>query len=108
MIFNGGFPAAGDDDDVLDSRLQRFFDAILNDRLVYDGQHLLRLRLRCGQKSGAEPRGRENSFSNFGWHLSPVWCGAGAVGNSRIVFRRWLCYVYVFGKTTSMAYVIAE
>ena len=61
--------AAGHDDDVLDAGMQRLLHAVLDDRLVDDRQHLLRLRLGGGQEPGAEPGGGKDSFSNFGGHL---------------------------------------
>ena len=36
MIFDGGLAAAGHDDDVLDSGMHRFLDAVLNDGFVHD------------------------------------------------------------------------
>ena len=108
MIFDRGLAAAGDDDDVLNAGMQRFFDAILNDRLVDDGQHLLGLRLGCRQESGAEPRGRENSFSNFGWHLFQFGAPQARFATRELCFADGCAMYMCSGKTTSMAYVIAE
>ena len=66
--------APGHDDDVLDSRMQRLFHAVLDDGLVHQRQHFLRLRFGGGQKSGAESRGGEYGFANFCGHLLTV-CG---------------------------------
>ena len=41
-----------------------FLDAVLNDRLVDERQHLFRLRLGGGKKAGAEAGGREDDFAN--------------------------------------------
>ena len=54
----------GDDDDLLDPRGDRFLDAVLDDRLVDEGQHLLGLRLGGGQEAGAPAGGREDSFAD--------------------------------------------
>ena len=59
VILDGVLAAAGDEDDVVDAGGDRFLDAVLNDRLVDERQHLFRLRLGRGQEPGAEPGGRE-------------------------------------------------
>ena len=56
--------AAGDDDDLLDAGGDRLFDAVLDDRLVDQRQHLLGLRLGGGQEPCAPAGGREDCFSN--------------------------------------------
>ena len=42
----------------------RFFDAVLDDRLVDQRQHLLRLRLGGGKESGAETGGGKDGFAD--------------------------------------------
>ena len=41
-------------------------DAVLDDRLVDEDEHLFRLRLGGGQKPGAESGGREDGLANRG------------------------------------------
>jgi hypothetical protein len=48
---------------LLDASGARFIDGILDQRFINDRQHLFWHRLRCGQKSGAETRDRQNSFT---------------------------------------------
>ena len=64
VIFDRVLAAAGDQDDVVDARGDRLFDAVLDDRLVDERQHFLRLRLGGGQKSGAETGGGEDGFAD--------------------------------------------
>ena len=42
----------------------RFLDAVLDDRLVDQRQHLFRLRLGGGKEPGAEAGGGEHSFAD--------------------------------------------
>ena len=64
VIFDRVLAAAGDDDDVADAGLDGFLDAVLNDRLVDEDEHLFRLRLRRREKPGAESGGREDGLAN--------------------------------------------
>ena len=52
------------------ARRDRLLDAVLDDRLVDERQHLLRLRLCCGQEPRAETGGGENGLANL---LRCVW-----------------------------------
>ena len=65
VVFHGAFAAAGDDDDVLDARCDRLFDAVLDDGLVDQRQHLFGDDLGGGQKTRAQAAGGENNFANF-------------------------------------------
>ena len=56
MILDGVLAAAGDEDDVVHARGDGFFDAVLDDRLVDERQHLFRLRFRGWQEAGAKTR----------------------------------------------------
>ncbi len=56
--------AAGDDDDLLDAGGDRLFDGVLDDRLVDERQHLLRLSLRRRQEPGAPSGGRKDGFAD--------------------------------------------
>ena len=64
VIFDRVLAAAGDQDDVVDARRDRFFDAVLNDRLVDQRQHFLRLRLGRGKEAGAETGGGEHGLAD--------------------------------------------
>src|SRR5262245_54564014 len=55
VIFNRTLAAPGDEENPFDARLLQFFDDVLNDRLLSDGEHLLRMRLSGWQKSGPHP-----------------------------------------------------
>ncbi len=68
MIFNGLLAAAGDDDDLVAAGCHRFFDAVLDDRLVDEREHFLGLGFGGGQEARAEAGGGENGFANFHGH----------------------------------------
>ena len=54
MVGDHVLVAPGDEDEMLDPRLARFIDHVLDDRTVDHGQHFLRDRFRGGQETGAE------------------------------------------------------
>jgi hypothetical protein len=54
--------ARGDDDDLLDAGRDGLLDGVLDDRLVDERQHLLRLRLGRGQEAGAPPAAGKTAF----------------------------------------------
>ena len=64
MILDDALVAAGDEDEMLDPRLARLVDDILEDRPVDDGQHLLRNRLGRRQEAGAEASDGQHGFAN--------------------------------------------
>ena len=64
VILDGVLAAAGDEDDVVDAGRDRLLDAVLDDRLVDERQHFLRLRLGGGQEAGAEAGGGKDGLSN--------------------------------------------
>src|SRR5262245_37099816 len=72
MIFNRVLATAGDEDDVVHARGNRFLDAVLDDRLVDERQHFLGLRFGGWEKSGAEAGGREDSLADDGSHARIV------------------------------------
>ena len=65
VIFDGALAAAGDEDHFGDAGCHGFFDRVLDQRLVDDGQHLLRARLGGGEEPGAETCYRKYRFCNF-------------------------------------------
>jgi len=83
------------------------FDAVLNDRLVDDRQHLFGLRLGGGQESGTETSGGENGLADFSRHKLQcrVLCGDWQLNNC-VSPSAVLC-IGTWEKTP-MAYVIAE
>ena len=64
VIFDRVLAAAGHQDDVVDAGGDRLLDAVLDDRLVDERQHLLRLRLGRGKKPGAEAGGGEHGLAD--------------------------------------------
>jgi len=68
VILDGVLPAPSHDDDVVDTRLNGLLDAVLNDRLVHQDEHFFRLRLGGGEKSSAEPGGREDGLADCAGH----------------------------------------
>ena len=64
VIFDRVLAAAGHQDDVVDARRDRLLDAVLNDRLVDERQHFLRLRFGGGQETGAETGGRKDRLAD--------------------------------------------
>ncbi len=53
MIFNGAFAAASNEDHLLDPRLPRLVNRILNQWAVHDGQHFLGDGFRRWQETGS-------------------------------------------------------
>ena len=68
VVFDGLFAASGDDDDLIAAGRDRLFDAVLDDGLVHQRQHLFGLRLGGGQKPGAQTGSGKNGFANFFCH----------------------------------------
>ena len=58
--------SVGDQEDVVDARGDRFLDAVLDDRLVHQRQHFLRLCFGGREKPGAETCGGKHGFSDGG------------------------------------------
>ena len=65
VVFHGAFAAAGDDDDVLDAGGNGLFDAVLDDGLVDQRQHLLGNDLGGRQKARAQAACGEDRFANL-------------------------------------------
>src|SRR6185369_766536 len=68
MIFDRVLAATRHDDDVGDAGLDRFLDAILNDRLVDEHEHLLRLCLGRGKKSRSKTCSGKYRLANHASH----------------------------------------
>ena len=62
MIFDRILPAARDQDDVVDTCRDGFLDAVLNDRLVDQREHLLGLRFGCGKEPRPRPAAGKTAF----------------------------------------------
>ena len=65
MILERRFAAPGDEDDLLDPGLDRFFHRILDQRLIDDGQHLLRHCLGRRQESRPEASNGKNGLTQW-------------------------------------------
>ena len=68
MILDDALVAAGDKNEVLDARLPRLVDDMLNERPVDHGQHLLRHRLGRRQEAGAQPCHRKHRLADASSH----------------------------------------
>ncbi len=68
MIFDSALAAARDDDHRFNARRDRFFDDILDKRLVDQGQHFFRRCFGRRQKSRAQSGGGKDCFANLRWH----------------------------------------
>ena len=64
MILDDALVAAGHKDEMLDPRLARLVDDVLENRPVDDGQHLLGDRLGRRQEPGAETCDRQHRFAD--------------------------------------------
>src|ERR1051326_7246284 len=65
MIFDGSLAASSDDDDGFDAGSDRFFNDVLNERLINKRQHLFRRRFRGWQKARAQTCRRKDSLADF-------------------------------------------
>ena len=65
MILDHALVAAGDEDEMLDAGFLGLIDHVLDQRLVDDGQHLLRHGLGGGQDAGAEAGDGKDGFADF-------------------------------------------
>ena len=78
MVLDRPLLAAGDDDHLLDAGGDCLLDAVLDDRLVDQRQHLLGLRLGRGQESRPPAGGRKDCFSDAQSYLDEVLSGDAA------------------------------
>ena len=62
MFDDRGLAAAGDEDDLLDSRLARFVHRILDQRAVDDGQQFLGNGLGRGKETGTQSGDGKHGF----------------------------------------------
>ena len=78
IVFDGAFVAPCDKNDVLDSRLKRLIDHILDRRTVNDRKHFLRDRFRCRQNTCAKSGDWKDSlfYAHFKSHsrVSGEYC----------------------------------
>ena len=68
MVFDRAFPAASDNNDVLDSGMKGFLDSVLDQWLIDQRKHFFGLGLGGWKKAGTEPSGREDGFANLCAH----------------------------------------
>ncbi len=64
MVFDHRLVAAGDENEMFDSRFPRLLDAMLEHRPVDYGQHFLRYGLGGGENARAKAGDRKNGFTN--------------------------------------------
>ena len=81
MVLERALAAAGDEDHLLDPRLARLLDRILDQRPIEHGQHFLGHRLGGGKEAGAEPGDREDGLAD-GLHCGAARAGIG-IGRRR-------------------------
>ena len=65
VVFHGGFAAAGDDDDLVAAGGYGLFDAVLDEGLVDEAEHLFGHGLGGGEEAGAQACGGEDCFADF-------------------------------------------
>ena len=81
VILDCVLTAPGDDDDVGDARLRSLLDAVLDDRLVDQHEHLLGLRLRSREKASTESSSGEDGFPNRRDHWRPSYPRSAVIGS---------------------------
>ena len=64
VILDCALRGSRDEDQLLGAGLERFFDGVLDQRLVDDRQHLFRRRFGRGQKASSSARNGEHDGSN--------------------------------------------
>src|SRR6266567_7076661 len=90
VVDDGALAAAGHHDHLLDPARDRLLDAVLDRRLVDEGQHLLRLRLGHGQEARAETGRREDRLAHGHGRQSKAWRPPMASGRaSRAASSGW-------------------
>ena len=82
VVFHGGFAAAGDDDDLGAAGADGLFDAVLDQRLVDETEHLFGHGLGGRKEARAHSCGREDGFANF---LISRFLSHGFLGCSSVV-----------------------
>src|ERR1700754_2651382 len=65
MVLDGALAAARHEDHFGDTCCDGFFDGVLNQRFIDNGQHLFRAGFSCRKKAGTEPRHGKNGFRYF-------------------------------------------
>src|SRR5690349_16819378 len=91
MVLDRALIAPGHNNDVLNPGLQRLLDPVLDDGLVNQGQHFLRLGFRGGEKPRSQPGGGKDGLANFVRHQHTVSPRLGQIRKSclksRCIFR---------------------
>ncbi len=83
MVLDDALVAAGDEDEMLDARLARLVDDVLQDGTVDDRQHLLGNGFGRRQKARAEAGDGENGFADGFFHQGSVLaCAKSALDRS--------------------------
>ena len=68
VVLDGALGAAGDKNHRIDTRGDRFFNRILDQGLVNDGEHFLGAGLGGRQEACAQARNRKHGFSDYFLH----------------------------------------
>ncbi len=68
VVFNRGLAASGDDDDVVDARIERFLDAVLDERLVDQREGLFRLSFGGRKEASTHTGGGKDGFAYLALH----------------------------------------
>src|SRR6202007_3025095 len=68
VVFDRLLAPPSHDDDLVASCREGFLDAVLNNRLIDDGQHFLGLSFGCREKAGPQAGRREYRFAHSHGH----------------------------------------
>ena len=71
MILDNGLVAARDENEMLDARLARLLDAMLQDGTIHDRQHFLGNDLGGRQHAGAKAGDGKHGFTDTFFHVAP-------------------------------------
>ena len=72
VILDGRLAPARDDDHVLNAGMDRFFHPVLDERLVHQRQHFLRLSFRGREEPCPQASRRKHRLAHFREHTSSV------------------------------------
>ncbi len=72
VVFHGALLAAGDEDHLLDAGADSLLDAVLDDRLVDQRQHLFGLRIGGGKEACPPTGGRKDGFADAQRYLCRI------------------------------------
>ena len=82
VILDGTLSVTADDEDVLNAACKSLLHNVLNGRLIYDGQHFLRRRLRRGEETRSIACGGNDGFA-YALFLVHLICSIRYVNRAR-------------------------